>query len=126
VIVPFRLLERAAGGEIVISSQVKSRVGRSFNGHLTAERGFRPKGFRNEIRFVGVRWIGDLATARGVPSMCEVHEGLRASPGRVCAWCGEVVETEADAPVLVTHGMCQSCFRLRMMDLPIPIPLDRS
>jgi len=56
--------------------------------------------------------------------MNEGHESPRAITYRVCAWCCEVVEAGADAPVLVTHGMCATCFRQRMMELPIPIPLN--
>jgi len=67
VIVPFRLLERTAGGQILISSQAKRLVGGGFHGHFTAERTFKPKGFRDEIGFVSVEWLGELATSTTPP-----------------------------------------------------------
>jgi class 3 adenylate cyclase len=58
LILAFRLLERAASGEIVISSDVMGRVEPHWSRHFTAERVFLPKGFGTEVRFVSVTWSG--------------------------------------------------------------------
>jgi len=40
---------------------------------------------------------------------------------RICAWCRQELAPGAEAPGLVSHGMCPACARQFLLDCPIPL-----